>query len=164
MSSHESEAIRCGSMSELLKNDADRQRDTGRSGRLLLSVRVACDRPDAGDCRGRGVSRAARACSTPDTSRSTGAKAEQKMVAAFDQDGDGKLTKEDLGAAKNRILPILTKGLPGTGGFMAGFVIALKVLLSHVALCFVLSLPIDRSVDRESLLCHRARRRRMTNS
>lgn len=53
-------------------------------------------------------------------------KAEQKMVATFDQDGDGKLTKDDLHSAKNRILPIITKGLPGTGGFVAGFVIALK--------------------------------------
>jgi uncharacterized membrane protein (Fun14 family) len=51
-------------------------------------------------------------------------KAQDKLVSALDQNDDGKLDKEDLIKAKNSLLPIVTKGLPGAGGFAAGFLVA----------------------------------------
>ena len=54
------------------------------------------------------------------------AKAEADAIASIDQNNDGKLDIEDLKIAKNRVLPILTAGLPGAGGFAGGFLVGLK--------------------------------------
>jgi uncharacterized membrane protein (Fun14 family) len=53
-------------------------------------------------------------------------KANDKLIETFDQNGDGKLDAEDVKLAKTRLLPILTKGLPGTAAFSAGFIAAWK--------------------------------------
>jgi len=53
-------------------------------------------------------------------------KAEKELVDSVDQNGDGKLDKDDLLIAKNRVMPILTKGLPSAAGFGTGLFLAFK--------------------------------------
>lgn len=53
-------------------------------------------------------------------------KIEQKAIQSLDQNNDGKLDASDLKVASNNVLAILSKGVPSSAGFVAGFYAGLK--------------------------------------
>ena len=48
-------------------------------------------------------------------------------VRQLDQNADGKLDLADAHAVKDKLLPIVTAGLPGAGAFTAGFLVGWKI-------------------------------------
>lgn len=53
-------------------------------------------------------------------------KVEKDITKAIDQNGDGKLDKEDITVLAKKFMDVMKRGLPNAAGFTAGFALGVK--------------------------------------